>query len=458
MMLREFVARLPMDWTPRKVVFPAGCRMAEARATIEDRSAKSESKRALLPTVNLEFLKLRLIEACRRSAWTELSPRDWRYSSECLTIGEPRLIDDEVFVGSYLGSHATLSVPAAADRLARWYIRNFTPDHGGFRSVGAFLSGRLDRLRPNWAELHRSFALFELDEVVPRLADALMTSGKPPPEFLTSIHCPASALSSLLLGRVFVEVCGRITHGPAPAPEVLRMLGGWAYPGAFLYGAVPGAQAMLAEAMLLPWARRFPEEAARSYVVSFLLTVLNDPRTNPTAWTHVSESARGIMLRLMIKDALEQFLEVVDETVQIHQTRMWAERRQFWSSYYDNGYIQECWVVFGRRGAALSRHLAASRNNPALGNFGSFVRDIGGDTSQAVLLMKLGNLLVADWSHNGRCYIWSAGNGRAPKLYQNEYLREDLLSGADIETPHHKNWQDLVRECIAGQLGFGMRR
>ncbi|MEI8395127.1 MAG: EH signature domain-containing protein [Rhodospirillaceae bacterium] len=157
--------------------------------------------------------------------------------------------------------------------------------------------------------------------------------------------------------------------------------------------------------------------------------------------------------REIIKDRLDQFFEVVEVSVPAYQSRMWAERRQYWLSYLENQSIIDCRVVFGRRGAALARQMATREDNQSLSDFADFSHDPGIDPNQAVLLMKFCALLVADWSHSGRCYIWLKDNPAAPVMNRNEYLRSDLMSDADFETPHNRNWQNSVDDFIAGPSG-----
>jgi hypothetical protein len=127
---------------------------------------------------------------------------------------------------------------------------------------------------------------------------------------------------------------------------------------------------------------------------------------------------------------------------------MWGARRAFWLSFDEAHQIQESWVVFGRRGAAVARTIAAQNDQPALAHFGTLVRDVGGDPTQAVLIMKIGTLTVADWSHNGRCCIWRTENPAKPVLYKSEYMKEELLQRADFETPHYREWQHEIRNYI----------
>ncbi len=457
MSLRELVEALPPDWKPKTAPFPATLRTAEALHALETGRRPREAPQIELPALALARLRRQLV-ACHQSGdWSGLSARDWRFACECLALDSPSLIDEPGFVAAFIGGlEAARPSRSSTNLLARWYVRNFEPGHQGLRPIGAYLAANSHHLRAGWAILHETFGLFDPNPSLNSLAGAFVTVSDDPATVLHELSCQPSLLFSRLFGHVFVAAC-RLAAEAAPRDAGwIKGLTGWAFGsgGQFQHGLIPGARPAFAEALLRPWAGRQPTEEARSLVVPQLLELMQDPRTNPAGWTGVSETARQVMLDWMTRDALEQFLEVVDESIQQYQSRMWAERRQFWMSYSDRHDIHECWVVFGRRGAALARHLATRKNNPSLLNFANFLRDVGGDPNQAVLLMKIGPLLVADWSHNGRCHIWLPGNPASPQLYQPEYLREDLMSGADFEIPHHKNWQTAIDDYISGYLGL----
>ena len=53
-----------------------------------------------------------------------------------------------------------------------------------------------------------------------------------------------------------------------------------------------------------------------------------------------------------------------------------------------------------------------------------------------MLLLSIGDLVIADWSHNGRLRIWRRGNKRAPDFNLDAYLATDLRADSDFETVH----------------------
>ena len=78
------------------------------------------------------------------------------------------------------------------------------------------------------------------------------------------------------------------------------------------------------------------------------------------------------------------------------------------------------------------------------------------------LVMKIGTLVVADWSHNGRCIIWQGDDETAPSLYRSEYDSGSLAPmnapQGGLEKSHHGsinlNWQRAISEFIRQQTGL----
>ena len=453
MMLHEYVRQFPRDWAPRPSPYPAECEIARIRLLIDE---ATEAKEARPVPIDLDDLKRTLILCYDSSNWTSLSPRQWRYSSECLIMGMPLLLEDEEFIKAYLmGLEASHTFPTTINQLVRWYVVNFSPATRGFGLLADFLLKHVGIARAKWRDLHERHRLFCPEPAPSLIAADFLTSADSVEDFISRSGYPAAALPSSLFAYAFIEACHMIASASnTPTLERATKLSDWGVIGHGLrYGSTPGTQVALAEALLLPWLRRHPDEKLRAFVVRLLIGVIGDPRTNCFAWSEINQSAHTIMLRWMTKDALEQFLDVVDQTVQSHQVRMWGARRAFWLSYESARLIQETWVVFGRRGAAIARVVATERDLPTLAHFGTFARDFGGDAAQAVLLMRIGTVLVADWSHNGRCHIWLADNPQAPELYKSEYLREELECGSDFETPHHGEWRAEIQAYISTRGG-----
>ncbi len=460
MSFRHLVEGLPGNWTPRSFPFPADCATEDARIAVENRLGILSS-----PPLSIDMPELRhlLALAARSGDWSGIGERDWRYAAECLSFGNQPLIANEPFMEAYLAHAAATRSNAIINGLIRYYLWHFEPGLAGFRRVAAFLAALVKDGRSRWSELHRRFQLFDPDLAPGRLAEAVMAADKPPRDVLAQFGFSGQLAASELLGHAFVRACDGIVKtattddAPALPPSYAQRLVSWSHKGKeFLYGGVARARPALAEALLLPWTTRTPAPEQIDFIKRTLVALMHEPRTSPVAWGDVSAAAQSVMCLWLAKVSLEQFLEVVDETVQVHHSRMWSSRRKFWNAYYEKGFMQEAWVVFGRRGAAIARYTANNRERSDTASFGTFLGDAASDQRQAVLIMKIGPLVVADWSHNGCCHVWLAGNTRAPRLFRREYFRSDLIVNSDFEKPHVKNWQSDVHDFIRSHTGLWM--
>lgn len=460
MSFRQLVEGLPHDWKPRRFEFPLSCATEDARIAVENRLGILSA-----PPLSIDMPELRhlLVLAAQCGDWSGIGERHWRYASECLSFGDPPLIANDRFIDAYLAHAAASRSNTIINGLIRYYLWHFEPARPGFRRIAAFLAALAEEGPSRWSDLHRGYHLFNPDRAPARLAQAVMAAARPPREFLAQIGLSGQIVAAELLGNAFVRACDGIVFdavaegAPPPPAGYAQRLVAWSHKGKeFIYGGMARARPALAEALLLPWTTRPPAPEQRDFIKRALLGLLKEPRTNPVAWVDVSEAAQRVMCHWLAKVSLEQFLEVVDETVRIHHTRMWSSRRKFWSAYYEKGFIQEAWVVFGRRGAALARHDSGTRERKDIVSFGTFLGDAVNDQRQAVLIMKIGPLVVADWSHNGCCHVWRAGNPNAPRLFQREYFRSDLLNGSDLEKPHIRDWQSDVHDFIREHTGFWM--
>ena len=120
------------------------------------------------------------------------------------------------------------------------------------------------------------------------------------------------------------------------------------------------------------------------------------------------------------------------------------------------GFIDEAWVAFAADGVSKAKR---SFNTTGFGR----LEGTGVSRDHAVLLLKMGGLTIADWSHNGKCHIWTANNSDAPKLYRSRYAdaKWNLGKNSDNEgtvhsAPKHGTWQRKVAKYIRDETGISM--
>jgi hypothetical protein len=69
---------------------------------------------------------------------------------------------------------------------------------------------------------------------------------------------------------------------------------------------------------------------------------------------------------------------------------------------------------------------------------------------QSVLLMRLGDLVIAEWSHNGAMRFWKADSKAAPEFHLTDYNGADLRSGS-IKVKAGSGYRDAIVHMPNGQ-------
>jgi hypothetical protein len=202
----------------------------------------------------------------------------------------------------------------------------------------------------------------------------------------------------------------------------------------------------LAEALLLPYAEGKASMANRENIQNFLVTHLGDPRIKKTGWVGVNERAMQIIFSWLVEVTLDVFFQILDATADT----IWKYRKSFWGAYYKRGYIRDAWAILGKDAISIAKKI--SNKKIFFGRLsGSY------NHNQSVLLIRIDNLIIAEWSHNGKCRIWEINEENEkiiPKLYYNDspYNAADLRRSADLEQVHYHSekgkWQEKVEDFI----------
>jgi hypothetical protein len=224
----------------------------------------------------------------------------------------------------------------------------------------------------------------------------------------------------------------------------------------------PELRRALADAYLRPWLNGDPSDGQlKARIQDFMLRRYGDPRTKPQRWTGVSEDARSVMQRWLVKVVLDQFLDVIDDVVQsaMHR-RQWKYRREFWLAYFRKDAIIEADVLFGPHCHRRSRQLFG-RDAPCAILEGDRNRPVFAD--HAVLLMRIGRLIIADWSHNACWCVWRDDDPGAPRFGRSHYLGSEVYRergrwSRAHSSPTSYTWQDELRELINAETGIDLHR
>jgi hypothetical protein len=209
---------------------------------------------------------------------------------------------------------------------------------------------------------------------------------------------------------------------------------------------------MYARALLSPYLSQQPDDKTLSVIEPFLLEYFGDPRMNPGRWASVPEDLVGVMKRWLAKASIELLLKVVDKS---NDTVQWEERHAFWSHYFDLGLITDAWVALGRDAALVARRLVRQGVLHGASDYG--VIDRGSvQPDHSVLIFRLQDFVISEWTHSGKVRIYDAANKHSPKFYQRRYsadlLRRD--QNANVRVIHHSNWRGKVSGFLQYELGI----
>jgi len=329
------------------------------------------------------------------------------------------------------------------------------------KRLGAMSRGWAWRTTDTWADRVARYDLLSPKAAPRKLGSAVMESDAPPVTILddAGLTTEGRRVGGLALAA-FVWACGSVANakGDAAIPSQCRLMS-WAGPPGKL--AYPKAWPNYADALFTPWRSSEPERAHKALVIEQALAFAGDPRINQGRWRLVrdtAEDAYDTIMRWLTRAAVEQFFDIVSETM-TDRPDMWAERRAFWTKYLRADRINQAWVAFGGDGARRADRAARLTSDKSLTMFGRLASGGGRSAQHAALIMRIGDLTVVDWSHNGKWNIWRKGDPHHPILFrQNSKQLPDYDPGelmyAPLSGPHMSNWDLKVAQIIKNETGI----
>jgi hypothetical protein len=384
-----------------------------------------------------------------------LSRKDLRYAPWCIFATKTPLADHQERLALLLARIATAGRRRIYQALAQAYLYAFDPSRPGVSAIGDFLAEHVEDLRPPWIAAQRDLALFAPAIGPEKVASLALAAARTPDDILADagIGNAASHVGfrehAYRMGFATLENGGN--RDPMRRKELIEQ---WA----FMEGNKVRFDNLRAEAVnaaVLPWEATIPEKVTKDAFLELVLSLLGDPRTKPARWNGC-EKAETIVRRWLTEQSLRQFCDVVDR---VAKPEHWTYRRAFWEALHRKGYIDDAWVVFESSGA-----FAARRQFGKDISFGQFAGGTGIQSGHAVLLLEVGTLTVAEWSHDSPCSIWDEGQDeQGPRLYRHAYHSDELkkrhrggISGDNLEKhgvfwhrgSNNYNWQDRIARFL----------
>jgi len=366
--------------------------------------------------------------------------------------GPKPFADDEITCAALLEEIARRSHRPSVRLLIYQYLEYFNPQRPGFRRLADWLQIQVPRWDWSWRTRMERMALFDPDAAPERLATDFMGSEEGVEERAREAGLSVISLAGGLGAAAFGAACGQVAASRAAImPSAQSRLIDWHR----VQKGYDAQQTTFVNALLRPWRDAEPDVQHKTVLMTALEEIGGDPRVHPARWLRVkaeAPEAYALLLKWLTKASVYQFFDIIDDMIPYDQSHMWAYRRPFWTAYLEAGHIDEAWVVFGANGVARARDTALQSGGKTTANFGKLVRAARGKTADhAALILKIGDLVIAEWSHSGAYQIWPVSSKLTPKLYALSYDPDDLMDGPEMGThggSENYTWQYRVHEYI----------
>ncbi|MBF0177258.1 MAG: hypothetical protein HQL63_10500 [Magnetococcales bacterium] len=413
---------------------------------------------------DLDKIEHILREATDRGTLGALTHKTWREAPWCLWRGDKPWLAETPFMDDYLNRLKADPRRTELHTLIHIYLQEFASDKPGFRLLAGTIAGLVVRWEWKWRTRQENDRLFDPEAGPKRLCAAIMA--RPDRDFRVIFaeaglpHVMAGGFAATTFALALEKIHHELTSGSMLLVHLQQF---------FLWAETdneglryPRHNDVLAKALLLPFRGRDPDEAIKQAIRNFLVERFGDPRTSShSKWNQVEDNAKEVILRWLLRFSLEQFIAIVKEFADQKEPDQWKYRETFWMAYFNKGYIREAWVVLARDPAHFAERKSKENNDKEMSRFGCIVKGVS--PQHAVLLMKVDNLIIADWSFNGKCRIWRVNDSSAPRLYQEKYDAEQLKNQelnnmAFIHTTSRGGrWQSAVANRIRELTGISLR-
>ena len=422
----------------------------------EEKSMKS------IKEVMDKLVKKLELQAAKGDGWI-LEKQDAKSAAQFLHYEDFILLKIDSFLGKLCDKISREKDKASYNRLAVCYLRYFDR----LRNVKQLV----DFLRDKACSLgngthksgHEKYFFFEPAKCLEILTSAILSKCENENfsvvEFLKGVGIRSKGAINSGIGKsCFREFCER--NMPQKKQQIVFVMN-WAVMNqnaigsnnnAFLHRKIESywdCRVELAHCLLRAWTKESPSPDIRDdMLIPFFLKNYGDPRKDGNLnWKDVEKDKVMILKKWLNIKSLENFLKVVDATVRSAR-HQWEQRRKFWLAYINRYGEYNCWPVFGKHAADYVDNADIEISEEEFGRI-----EKGANSDQSVLLIAVRNIIIADWSHNGKVRFWKS-EGRHPKFRREKYSADELRLSSVEEIIHIPNyWQGAVAKQIEDLTG-----
>lgn len=323
------------------------------------------------------------------------------------------------------------------------YLRHLPTAHPAFPALRKAVAVLAERHDWPWRERGRQWQLWD-ERNGPALLGRVLLDGNDPISTLRDAGFDGDLIQGAYVREAIAKACAIAQEKRGSEAETC---------GARLIALVQhyppaGADLALIRALLTPWRSETPGKTYQNRLLDYFVSAFGDPRFKQSRWGALVAEANddtlpgliSVLRRWLTERTVRQFFDAVGLTT--NNAEQWAERRAFWEAYLAADLIDEAWFALGND----AEDLIKSKTSDLAGNYGLIT---GGrqyaDPTHSSLIMSIGPLRIAEWSHSGACRFWRQDDRTAPEPYNKQYFGIQLRAmngGEGFEyIPHHSNWQ-----------------
>lgn len=204
------------------------------------------------------------------------------------------------------------------------------------------------------------------------------------------------------------------------------------------------------EAMLSPFESNAPSPGVQKFLISKVVEKFRDPRL------HIWPSLRGsngqdrrdrcvaTVKRWLSIEYLDLFIKIIESTA---VDRQFKPRKAFWLKYFEKSVISDVTLILAADANKVARKMRSELDNAEYMQWATLNGTL---TNQSVLLMRLGDLIIAEWSHSGAMRFWKADGKSAPKFHSKEYLGSELRNDS-IKIKVGNGYRDSIIHSANGE-------
>nr|WP_321483120.1 EH signature domain-containing protein [uncultured Cohaesibacter sp.] len=344
----------------------------------------------------------------------------------------------------FLCNEASASTrPSFLGTIAEAYLESWNPDNPLTKFMAGCLIKRSTHLPGRWQKLFQFLPeCLELQDGPTKLAQRMLGESNPyrwlQDNGMVAPHGPGFMQFTF---KHYLDSLPAITTQSRLQPLIL-----WLSPSKDQILSGDPAQLTL-DKLLSPWLRQDPETSFKDNLIREVLRLYGDPRKDhQEIWQRVSTPSRGVIMRWLAGKSMEAFMAIVSE---IEDGHMWEPRRVFWMALHEQGYVDEAWVALPPGGEKIAQRKAAQSGDQSYLGFGRQIAK-GNRKNTSLLIMKIGEKIVVEGSHNYRVHIFRPQMTNRPELYQTDYNAEAMtLPNHHPDTYYHfSGWQTNVKRAI----------